>query len=99
MFGVKRIWPARTARREARPAVPEPGDELVDIAQRCSAAIGVDTFGFDVVFSDGVPYVVDLSSWPGFKGVPAVEGRLAAVIELAARRALSGEPVTAGALP
>ncbi len=97
LFGVKRTWPAQTlAEKLGRPF--QPSGELVDIAQRCSAAIGVDTFGFDVVFSAGEPYVVDLSSWPGFKGVPGVEARLAEVIELAARRAVSGEPVTTGVL-
>ena len=98
VFGVKRTWPARTlADKLGQPF--KPGAELVDIALRCSAAIGIETFGFDVVLSGGKPYVVDLSSWPGFKGVPDVERRLAAVIELAALRARSGDPVTAGALP
>jgi ribosomal protein S6--L-glutamate ligase len=97
VFGVERIWPARTlAQKLGRPFAPT--QELVDIALRCAEAIGVDTFGFDVVLSDGRPYVVDLSSWPGFKGVPDAEERLAAVIELAARRALAGEPVTTGVL-
>lgn len=98
LFGVKRIWPAATLdAKRGRPF--RPSGELVDVALRCRAAIGVDTFGFDVVLSAGEPYVVDLSSWPGFKGVPGVEARLATVIERAARRALSGDPVTAGALP
>lgn len=98
VFGVKRTWPARTL-SEKRGQPFEPGSQLVDIALRCSAAIGIETFGFDVVYSGGEPYVVDLSSWPGFKGVPDVERRLAAVIELAARRARLGDSVTAGALP
>lgn len=98
VFGVKRRWPARTlADKLGQPFAPV--SELVDIALRCSAAIGVGTFGFDVVYSGGEPYVVDLSSWPGFKGVPDAERRLAAVIGIAARRARSGDPVTVGALP
>lgn len=95
VFGVKRIWPARTLAEKTGVAF-DPGDELTAIAQRCSVAIGVDTFGFDVVISQGEPYVVDLSSWPGFKGVPAAEERLATAIETAARRAISGRPVAVG---
>jgi glutathione synthase/RimK-type ligase-like ATP-grasp enzyme len=95
VFGVKRVWPARTV-ADKLGEVFEPDDELVRIAHGCSRAIGADTFGFDVVYSDGRPYVVDLSSWPGFKGVPDAHARLADAIEAAARRALRGEAVTSG---
>jgi ribosomal protein S6--L-glutamate ligase len=95
VYGVRRVWPARTAEDKlGQPFVP--GEELVRIARQCSAAIGVDTFGFDIVFSGGVPYVVDLSSWPGFKGVPNNVALLTATIERAAWRARCGEAVTEG---
>jgi ribosomal protein S6--L-glutamate ligase len=95
VFGVRRVWPARTAADKLGQPF-EPGEELVRIARQCSAAIGVDTFGFDIVFSDGVPYVVDLSSWPGFKGVPNNVALLTDTIERAGWRARSGEAVTEG---
>jgi len=95
VFGVRRVWPACTAADKLGQPF-EPGEDLVRIASQCSAAIGVDTFGFDIVFSDGVPYVVDLSSWPGFKGVPNSVALLTATIERAAWRARGGEPVTEG---
>jgi glutathione synthase/RimK-type ligase-like ATP-grasp enzyme len=95
VFGVRRVWPSRTAADKlGQPFVP--GEDLVRIARGCSAAIGVDTFGFDIVFSDGVPYVVDLSSWPGFKGVPNNVALLTEAIERAAWRARRGDAVTEG---
>jgi glutathione synthase/RimK-type ligase-like ATP-grasp enzyme len=95
VFGVRRVWPSITWEDKlGRPY--EPAEELCAIARRCAAAIGADTFGFDVVYSDGAPYVVDLSGLPGFKGVPEAEDRLTAWIESAARRAMSGGPVVDG---
>ncbi|MGZ6695999.1 MAG: ATP-grasp domain-containing protein [Solirubrobacteraceae bacterium] len=96
LFGVRRVWPSRSwADKLGRPF--EPGDELRRIARGCAAAIGADTFGFDVVFSSGEPYVVDVSGLPGFKGVPDGETRLAAAIERAALRVRAGAPIVRGA--
>jgi ribosomal protein S6--L-glutamate ligase len=94
--GVRRVWPARTY--EEKLGMPfEPDAGLRDIAHRCAAAVGADILGFDVVFSDGRPFVVDLSGFPGFKGVPDAPALLAAEIAAAARRVGRGEPVIAGA--
>jgi glutathione synthase/RimK-type ligase-like ATP-grasp enzyme len=93
---VRRIWPARTYEEKLGEAF-EPDEELVRIARGCAAAIGADIFGFDVVYSDGRPWVVDLSGFPGFKGVPDAPQMLATEIAAAADRAARGEPVTAGA--
>jgi hypothetical protein len=38
-----------------------------------------------VIFSGGRPYVVDISSFPGFKGVPGAAARLADHLYAAAR--------------
>jgi [lysine-biosynthesis-protein LysW]--L-2-aminoadipate ligase len=95
LHGVRRVWPSRTwADKMGRPFAPD--EDLRRIGRQCAAAIGTGTFGFDVVLSDGVPYVVDLSGLPGFKGVPGAEARLAGAIERAARRARDGEPVGGG---
>jgi glutathione synthase/RimK-type ligase-like ATP-grasp enzyme len=95
LSGVRRVWPSRTlADKLGQPF--DPGDELRDIARRCARAIGADTFGFDVVISGGEPYVVDLSGFPGFKGVPGGTGKLASALEAAARRVAQGGPVVAG---
>jgi ribosomal protein S6--L-glutamate ligase len=96
LFGVKRVWPARTYEQK----VGEPfalTDELREIALRCGEAFGMELYGLDIVMSDGRPYVVDISSFPGFKGVPDAALRLADFIYAAARRALDGRGVLAHA--
>jgi ribosomal protein S6--L-glutamate ligase len=93
--GVRRVWPARTFEEKLGESF-EPDEELCRIARDCAAAIGADIFGFDVVFSEGRPFVVDLSGFPGFRGVPDAPALLAGEIEAAARRVSRGEPVIAG---
>jgi ribosomal protein S6--L-glutamate ligase len=79
VFGVMRVWPARSY--EDKLGEPfEVSGELRAIALRAGAAFGIDLYGLDVVVSAGRPYVVDFSSFPGFKGVPDAAGRLAAHI-------------------
>ena len=78
------------------PTQPEPfalAPELVDIARRCGAALGIDLFGIDVVVSGGRAYVVDMSSFPSFRGVPEAAKRVAQYVLKAAERAACGEPV------
>jgi ribosomal protein S6--L-glutamate ligase len=88
VFGVKRPWPARTYEQK----VGEPfalTEELREIAWRCGTAFDIDLYGVDVIESDR-PYVVDMSSFPGFKGVPDAAALLADYIYEAGRRALAG---------
>ncbi|HXL11882.1 MAG TPA: hypothetical protein VN955_10845, partial [Gemmatimonadales bacterium] len=92
MFGVLRSWPARTHREKLGQAFT-PDAELVDITRRCGAALGIDLFGVTVVQSAGKPYVVDMTSIPGFKGVPDAARRLAEYIYAATERALNGAPL------
>src|SRR5256884_6222550 len=93
--GVVRAWPARTHREKLGQAfTPDP--ELVDITRRCGAALGIDLFGVTVVQSGGKSYVVDMTSIPGFKGVPDAPRRLAEYIYAATERALTGAPLVSG---
>jgi ribosomal protein S6--L-glutamate ligase len=98
LFGVLRRWPARTYEEklgEAFTITPE----LRDIAMRCGAAFGVDLFGIDLISCDGRPCVVDVKSFPSFKGVPDAALRLADYIYAAAHRVLAGEaPVSLAAV-
>lgn len=98
VYGVKRIWPVRSYEDK----LGEPfsvSDELREIALRCGAALGIGLFGLDVVETDDGPYVVDFSSFPGFKGVPEAAGALAELVWEAAERARAGEGSGTAAAP
>lgn len=97
VFGVKRTWPARTYEEK----LGEPfavGEELREIVWRCGAAFGIDLYGVDVIESDR-PYVVDMSSFPGFKGVPDAAVLLADYIYDAALRALGAAAPRSARVP
>jgi ribosomal protein S6--L-glutamate ligase len=97
IFGVERVWPARTRREKlGRPFAVK--GELREIALRCGAAFGISLFGLDVIMSGGRPYVVDNSSFPGFKGVPNAPLHLAEYIEIAAHLVARGELLLPGLL-
>ncbi|HMV46349.1 MAG TPA: hypothetical protein PLD20_33275 [Blastocatellia bacterium] len=69
VFGVRRVWPPKTL--EDKLGEPfEVGGEMKEIALRCGQAFGVGLYGVDVITSDGKPFVVDINTFPGFKGVP-----------------------------
>jgi ribosomal protein S6--L-glutamate ligase len=95
VFGVERTWPVRTYEDKlGRPF--EPDREVREIALRCASAFGLSLFGFDIVVSDDRPYVVDISSLPGFKGVPDAAERIAEHVFAAGARLGHGEPLVAG---
>jgi ribosomal protein S6--L-glutamate ligase len=95
VFGVERTWPVRTYEDKlGRPF--EPDREMREIAVRCASAFGISVFGFDIVVSRDRPYVVDISSLPGFKGVPDAAERLADHVFAAGARLANGEPLLAG---
>src|SRR3989449_10140344 len=92
IFGVKRVWPARTYEQNlGEPFTITP--ELHNISLRCGRAFGIDLYGLDIIENNGKPYVVDVSSFPGFKGVPDAALRLADYIYSAGQRVLNGEPL------
>jgi ribosomal protein S6--L-glutamate ligase len=61
--------------------------ELRTIALDCGRAFGVELFAVDVMVSEGRPYVVNVQSFPGFKGVPEAALRLADYVYTAAQNA------------
>ncbi|MFQ5612133.1 MAG: RimK family alpha-L-glutamate ligase [Anaerolineae bacterium] len=92
LFGVKRVWPARTYEEK----MGEPftiSREVRQIALRCGRAFGLELYGLDVIMTDEGPYVVDVSSFPGFKGVPDAPLRLADYIYTVGQRVLTREPL------
>jgi ribosomal protein S6--L-glutamate ligase len=89
LFGVLRKWPAKTYEDKiGKPFTITP--ELRDISLACGRAFGVDLFGLDVIISEGKPYVVDIQSFPGFKGVPDAGRRLADYIFTVGHRVTTG---------
>jgi ribosomal protein S6--L-glutamate ligase len=75
VFGVERIFPARTyTQKLGRPYAVSA--DLRDIVLRCGDAFGISVYGVDVIRSHGKHWVVDMSSFPGFKGVPAAGRRI-----------------------
>jgi predicted glycosyltransferase/glutathione synthase/RimK-type ligase-like ATP-grasp enzyme len=92
LFGVLRVRPGRpSAGKEACPFPLSP--ELERLARQCGTAFGIDLFSVSIAESAGRVYVVDMSSFPGFKGVPDACERLAAYIYTTAERAIRGEPI------
>jgi ribosomal protein S6--L-glutamate ligase len=92
VFGVERIWPAQTYEEKlGQPFTITP--DLYEIAHQCGRVFGIETYGLDVIMSEGRPYVVDMSSFPGFKGVPDAALRLADYIFTAGQRVLAREPL------
>jgi ribosomal protein S6--L-glutamate ligase len=83
VHGVARVFPARSLADKVGRALHVTA-ELRDLALRCGAAVGTTVCGVDVIRSDGRLWVVDMSSFPGFKGVPNAAGHIAdVVLELA----------------
>lgn len=92
VYGVKRVWPAQTYEEKlGEPFVVTP--ELHQITLRCGQAFGIEVYGLDVIVNDGKFYVVDISSFPGFKGVPDAALRLADYIYSVGQRVISGQPL------
>jgi ribosomal protein S6--L-glutamate ligase len=79
VFGVARVFPARTLEEKVGEPMEVTAD-LRDLALRCSDAFGTTVCGVDVIRSGGRPWVVDMSSFPGFKGVPDAPARIAEVL-------------------
>ena len=91
VFGVKRE--VQLHAKDGRPGKPfTPGVELCRVVLRCGEAFGIGLYGVDVIERDGTPYVVDMNSIPGFKGVPDAPLRVARYLYAAAERAARGEP-------
>jgi ribosomal protein S6--L-glutamate ligase len=95
LFGVKKVFPRRTEEeKHGEPFTLTP--ELRELSLGCGRAFGIDLYGVDIIESEGTPYVVDMCSIPGFKGVPNAPQLLAQYFYAAAERAARGErPQTA----
>ncbi len=76
VFGVRRVWPPKTLEDKLGEPFDVPA-EMREIALDCGRAFGVGLYGVDLITSGGKPFVVDINTFPGFKGVPKAAGLLA----------------------
>lgn len=99
VFGVKRVWPPKTyGDKLGEPISVTPA--LRELVLRCGHAFEMDLFDVDEIVSGCRPYVVDISSFPGFKGVPDAPVRLAGLIHSTCIKALSaGSPMPSPRVP
>ncbi len=76
VFGVRRVWPPKTLEDKlGEPFDVPPG--VRDIALICGRAFSVGLYGVDLITSGGKPYIVDINTFPGYKGVPDAASLLA----------------------
>lgn len=98
VFAVRKPFSPDSFTRPGRPG--EVDDAVRDVALKCGRAFGLGLYGLDVIETARGPWVVDLNTFPGYKGVPGVAPRIADYI---ARYALGAvtlpEPAGAGAFP
>jgi ribosomal protein S6--L-glutamate ligase len=80
VFGVRRVWPPKTLEDKLGEPFDVP-DEMREIALGCGRAFGVGLYGVDLITRGGKPYVVDINTFPGFKGVPNAAELLSTYIE------------------
>lgn len=76
VFCVERPFPARSYEEKRGRLLPVPA-EVEEIVRRCGAAFGIEIYGVDVIRHQGRLWVVDMSAFPGFKGVPEAGRRIA----------------------
>lgn len=79
VFGVRRVWPPKTLEDKLGEPFEVAGD-MRRIALDCGRAFGVGLYGVDLITSDGRPFIVDINTFPGFKGVPDAAKLLAEYI-------------------
>jgi ribosomal protein S6--L-glutamate ligase len=97
IFGVAHPWLARNSEeKRGTPFTITP--RLREIARRCGETFGIETFGLSIIGTDEEAYVVDVHSFPDFRGVPNASLRLADFIYHYCRRMMRGE-ILPGALP
>jgi ribosomal protein S6--L-glutamate ligase len=78
VFGVRKPFSSDSFTQPGRPCAVTP--DVHAIALRCGQVFGLGLYGLDVVESASGPWVVDLNTFPGYKGVPDVAPLIAEFI-------------------
>ena len=79
VFAVRKPFSATSFTRPGRPC--EVDGELEEIARSCGRALGLGLYGLDLIEGPEGPVVVDVNTFPGYKGVPDVAPLIADYIE------------------
>jgi ribosomal protein S6--L-glutamate ligase len=79
VFAVRKPFSPVSFTRPGRPC--EVGSELREIARSCGRALGLGLYGLDLIEGPDGPVVVDVNTFPGYKGVPDVAPLIADYIE------------------
>lgn len=97
VFAVRKPFSPTSFTVPGRPCPVSP--ELRDVALRCGAAFGLGLYGIDMVERADGFWVVDLNTFPGYKGVPNVAPLISEYIAAYARGSVVLPTVAAGAAP
>ena len=73
--GLRKPFSSRSFLTAGRPITLDPALEA--LGRRCAHAFGLDLWGIDVIESEIGPIVVDVNSFPGYRGVPDAAGLIA----------------------
>jgi len=87
VFAVRKKFSPASFTESGRPCSVTPEIEM--IALRCGQALGVGLYGLDIIESKNGPRVVDVNTFPGYKGVPQIAPKIASYIERFATGALT----------
>jgi ribosomal protein S6--L-glutamate ligase len=79
VFAVRKPFSPMSFTRPGRPAPV--GSELRELALACGRALGLGLYGLDLVVSTTGPFVVDVNTFPGYKGVPGAAPLIADYVE------------------
>lgn len=82
VFGVRKPFSPESFACAGRACDVDPA--VRRIALRCGEALGLGLYGMDLIERDGRVWVVDVNTFPGYKGVPDVAPRIADYIECVA---------------
>lgn len=77
--GIRRIFPAKTP-EEKRGTPLDVSGAYADIALACDRVLGLGLYGVDLLETSEGPFVIDINSLPGYKGIDGAADKVAEYI-------------------